>query len=51
MLSFMIGCYSLFNSTINELMEVDFFLYFFVLLIFMVSIAVGRMAARTFRKV
>lgn len=50
MLSFMIGCYGLFNDTTNALLEVEFFQYLFVLLIFLCCIGVFKVAARTVKK-
>lgn len=50
MLNFMIGCFGLFNDTTSAIMEVEFFRYMLVLLIFMVCIGVFKVAARTAKR-
>jgi len=50
MLNFMIGCFSLFNATTDVMMEVEYFEFLVVLLIFLVCIGVFKVAARTAKR-
>jgi len=50
MLSFLYDCFSLFNATTDAMMEVEYFEFLVVLLIFLVCFGVFKVAARTAKR-